>query len=181
MTEDSTEAAVLRARHILDMKSQQAARDKEYADLKANTSREVLPNQVGFLKEFEGIKKEINALKAQHEKDFAAHKEQIASQIRGISFDVTTAKAAAKAAQDLANKNVQEIKRTNGKIEFAVNGLEAIMKCQTTPDRKSSFKRLRETLGVEEKQIDLLAPKSCLLYTSPSPRDGLLSRMPSSA
>ena len=24
-------------------------------------------------------------------------------------------------------------------------------------------------------------PKGCLLYTSPSPRDGLLSRMPSSA
>ena len=33
--------------------------------------------------------------------------------------------------------------------------------------------------GTEE----LLAtwPKACLLYTSPSPRDGLLSRMPSSA
>ena len=29
-------------------------------------------------------------------------------------------------------------------------------------------------------QIDLGA-KTCLLYTSPSPRDGLLSRMPSSA
>ena len=26
-----------------------------------------------------------------------------------------------------------------------------------------------------------LMPKPCLLYTSPSPRDGLLSRMPSSA
>ena len=26
-----------------------------------------------------------------------------------------------------------------------------------------------------------LAKKGCLLYTSPSPRDGLLSRMPSSA
>ena len=26
-----------------------------------------------------------------------------------------------------------------------------------------------------------LRPLSCLLYTSPSPRDGLLSRMPSSA
>ena len=25
------------------------------------------------------------------------------------------------------------------------------------------------------------APQTCLLYTSPSPRDGLLSRMPSSA
>ena len=33
------------------------------------------------------------------------------------------------------------------------------------------------------KQLDypLAAPSACLLYTSPSPRDGLLSRMPSSA
>ena len=29
--------------------------------------------------------------------------------------------------------------------------------------------------------ISLLSPEFCLLYTSPSPRDGLLSRMPSSA
>ena len=29
--------------------------------------------------------------------------------------------------------------------------------------------------------MDLTDPKPCLLYTSPSPRDGLLSRMPSSA
>ena len=28
---------------------------------------------------------------------------------------------------------------------------------------------------------DLIKPEACLLYTSPSPRDGLLSRMPSSA
>ena len=27
----------------------------------------------------------------------------------------------------------------------------------------------------------IVLPSSCLLYTSPSPRDGLLSRMPSSA
>ena len=31
----------------------------------------------------------------------------------------------------------------------------------------------------EELKIEVL--ESCLLYTSPSPRDGLLSRMPSSA
>ena len=30
-------------------------------------------------------------------------------------------------------------------------------------------------------QWDNLEPMNCLLYTSPSPRDGLLSRMPSSA
>ena len=30
-------------------------------------------------------------------------------------------------------------------------------------------------------QVELMRSKDCLLYTSPSPRDGLLSRMPSSA
>ena len=32
-----------------------------------------------------------------------------------------------------------------------------------------------------ERAKKLLEGKGCLLYTSPSPRDGLLSRMPSSA
>ena len=41
-------------------------------------------------------------------------------------------------------------------------------------------------LDLQERQIDnqarqAAAQQSCLLYTSPSPRDGLLSRMPSSA
>ena len=31
------------------------------------------------------------------------------------------------------------------------------------------------------KALDIAQSTSCLLYTSPSPRDGLLSRMPSSA
>ena len=37
-----------------------------------------------------------------------------------------------------------------------------------------------ETRRVYLRHLDALA-KTCLLYTSPSPRDGLLSRMPSSA
>ena len=39
------------------------------------------------------------------------------------------------------------------------------------------------TSGIEANQIVNLTggPYTCLLYTSPSPRDGLLSRMPSSA
>ena len=37
------------------------------------------------------------------------------------------------------------------------------------------------SLGLHE-EVDLVIDgKNCLLYTSPSPRDGLLSRMPSSA
>ena len=35
--------------------------------------------------------------------------------------------------------------------------------------------------SLEGKQVRLQTITSCLLYTSPSPRDGLLSRMPSSA
>ena len=32
-----------------------------------------------------------------------------------------------------------------------------------------------------KKMVNVITPTTCLLYTSPSPRDGLLSRMPSSA
>ena len=35
--------------------------------------------------------------------------------------------------------------------------------------------------GGEDVEILVVNDGSCLLYTSPSPRDGLLSRMPSSA
>ena len=38
------------------------------------------------------------------------------------------------------------------------------------------FLKVRYNLNI---QVDITEP--CLLYTSPSPRDGLLSRMPSSA
>ena len=34
---------------------------------------------------------------------------------------------------------------------------------------------------LQGERIGLVGPNGCLLYTSPSPRDGLLSRMPSSA
>ena len=42
-------------------------------------------------------------------------------------------------------------------------------------------RRLREDVEVSENQFGFMPGRSCLLYTSPSPRDGLLSRMPSSA
>ena len=45
-----------------------------------------------------------------------------------------------------------------------------------TPD---SILRPGETL--EDFDVTFRRPNACLLYTSPSPRDGLLSRMPSSA
>src|SRR5665647_1658729 len=38
-----------------------------------------------------------------------------------------------------------------------------------------------QNLGVNLQDLLISQPDTCLLYTSPSPRDGLLSRMPSSA
>ena len=38
-----------------------------------------------------------------------------------------------------------------------------------------------EKIGVNTEEFLVSQPDTCLLYTSPSPRDGLLSRMPSSA
>ena len=37
------------------------------------------------------------------------------------------------------------------------------------------------SIGMDGSRLSLLGNNDCLLYTSPSPRDGLLSRMPSSA
>ena len=41
--------------------------------------------------------------------------------------------------------------------------------------------KIREIFLEESLRLKLIELKLCLLYTSPSPRDGLLSRMPSSA
>ena len=51
------------------------------------------------------------------------------------------------------------------------------------PDLKKNIENLssqKNQLEIEKQEIDEKY-KSCLLYTSPSPRDATLSRMPSSA
>ena len=57
-----------------------------------------------------------------------------------------------------------------------------------SPELRGLFQETEFTLNdlvlpifVEEEIDDFVPITSCLLYTSPSPRDGLLSRMPSSA
>ena len=50
-------------------------------------------------------------------------------------------------------------------------------------DLLDKIKKLREitSVGFKDCKIAIDECDGCLLYTSPSPRDGLLSRMPSSA
>ena len=50
------------------------------------------------------------------------------------------------------------------------------MQSDPNADRGAAIKAICDTVGVKFHSYEC-----CLLYTSPSPRDGLLSRMPSSA
>ena len=45
----------------------------------------------------------------------------------------------------------------------------------------SWLKDVGDSIEMDEAVVEIATDKVCLLYTSPSPRDGLLSRMPSSA
>ena len=52
----------------------------------------------------------------------------------------------------------------------------------TTVEVASLFEKVPARLKfLKTNRIEMTHCKDCLLYTSPSPRDGLLSRMPSSA
>ena len=75
--------------------------------------------------------------------------------------------------------------------EQSVSGLRRIPRAVAEIDRvehdtkslqsriQGILRRLDDAEGASRDAVRTLA--SCLLYTSPSPRDGLLSRMPSSA
>ena len=56
---------------------------------------------------------------------------------------------------------------------------------QRSPQQKDAYSQLQRGKSTwteaQDDTADVLGHNICLLYTSPSPRDGLLSRMPSSA
>ena len=66
-------------------------------------------------------------------------------------------------------KRLQEVIRSSKKLQGVTKGNRGIQEVT------GGFKEVTEWLQV------VTGGSSCLLYTSPSPRDGLLSRMPSSA
>ena len=48
-------------------------------------------------------------------------------------------------------------------------------------NQASALAKMGQKVNARKMALNALSVKPCLLYTSPSPRDGLLSRMPSSA
>ena len=81
------------------------------------------------------------------------------------------------AASYLYSQRLQE--KPFSKIEFDMDSPDLIDDLLSALE--SIDKDLIEQAYKEDKEIEYETSKGCLLYTSPSPRDGLLSRMPSSA
>ena len=75
----------------------------------------------------------------------------------------------------LAHVNIENVNFTENSMQVRISLLVMDMVDETSADKNDLSKPY---LGKDNKQEILNA---CLLYTSPSPRDGLLSRMPSSA
>ena len=69
------------------------------------------------------------------------------------------------------------------KTKMKEEGLSGVNKPKRTPKHLKKSHRVMAKEGDTYKFIRFgqQGVKGCLLYTSPSPRDGLLSRMPSSA
>ena len=63
-------------------------------------------------------------------------------------------------------------------IEMKKNEDKAVIFMENRPEFICSFFGIWNSRGIP---VNIDAGYTCLLYTSPSPRDGLLSRMPSSA
>ena len=73
--------------------------------------------------------------------------------------------------------NVEHKKYFKNKMTLAPTGVQT----KTSNESDRSDVAASETEDLTQKTIMEVKLKCCLLYTSPSPRDGLLSRMPSSA
>ena len=67
-------------------------------------------------------------------------------------------------------------------IELTLDA-EGDVTMETAPEKLAEIRRAAEEIGIALPSVasSLYWAYSCLLYTSPSPRDGATSRMPSSA
>ena len=72
------------------------------------------------------------------------------------------------------------IKKTFSKAMLMAMSLVALTACGNNDSNTTTDNKTETTQSAENKTEDA-DKKDCLLYTSPSPRDATLSRMPSSA
>ena len=90
---------------------------------------------------------------------------------KGTNFDVAVSSAPSDAKVTFVN------------TENKYQGGTCVTPCFVKLNRKGTYKTTVEKAGYDSYEVMVFpkVSKSCLLYTSPSPRDATLSRMPSSA
>ena len=76
-------------------------------------------------------------------------------------------------------KNLE--KRDDGKFEVLDVKLDNRKTKSLDPNNKKVVENKKIEIVSKSASENSISKETCLLYTSPSPRDGLLSRMPSSA
>ena len=102
------------------------------------------------------------------------------------SFDIVSEvnKVEIRNAVDQCNKEVTnsfDFKGSDARVEIQEQGEETVL--MVFADDNFKLAQVKDVLigKLTKRGVDARALDPCLLYTSPSPRDGLLSRMPSSA
>src|SRR5680860_1829879 len=94
---------------------------------------------------------------------------------KGIGWDLAKAMAAAGAAVAVAARDMESLERLVDEIEADGGDAFAVeLDVRNVGNIGDAFEKVHQRFG----SLDVLVNNACLLYTSPSPRDGLLSRMP---
>ena len=106
----------------------------------------------------------------------------------GIYPDLVHSLALVKHAAALANRDLGELDAERAAAivaaceELAGGALHEQFVVDVIQGGAGTSTNMNANEVIANRALELLGrPKGCLLYTSPSPRDGLLSRMPSSA
>ena len=81
----------------------------------------------------------------------------------------------------LTTHYIEEAEEIADRVAFINNGKIILVEDKNVLLNKLGNNKLVFTLDKSFKKVPAVLNKYCLLYTSPSPRDRLLSRMPSSA
>ena len=119
-----------------------------------------------------GVSKRINKLnqKTRQAEDRAKHFE-ILTQQKDAELQKYR-EMYAQSAQSALDAEEEKLKTQESQVDDIYR--KAVQ--SSDPDLMSKADTLKNDIAIKKEKL-----RSCLLYTSPSPRDGLLSRMPSSA
>ena len=112
----------------------------------------------------------------------------VISTLRSVVAAVQEAEVAGASATTLDDEQVQKVVAAQAKRRVeAAEAFDQGGRTEKAADERAELKILESYLPEQLDQdalteiIERILSEGCLLYTSPSPRDGLLSRMPSSA